>query len=86
LRVELAQHSAPLSSSPDYKTSLIARVRNTIGSHYDDDAIASLVKAEVTDDTLLESTAASVGGLGRMADPLVRAIMNSLNGGDFMGG
>lgn len=71
-------------SSPDYKKGLVARVRNTIGSHYDDDEVTALVKAEVTPDSLLESTACEVGGLARMADPLVRAIMNGLNGGDFM--
>jgi hypothetical protein len=71
-------------SSPDYKQSLIARVRNTIGFHYDNAQIAALVKAEVTDDDFLESTAATVGGLARMADPLVRGIMNTLNGGDFL--
>lgn len=71
-------------SSGDYKDSLIARVRNIIGSHYDPDEVVALVQAEVTPDTVLESTAASVGGLARMADPVVRSIMNSLNGGDFL--
>lgn len=71
-------------NAADYDKSLIARVRNTIGSHYDDGEITALVAAAVADDTLLESTVAEVGGLARMADPLVRAIMNSLNGGDFM--
>lgn len=71
-------------NAADYDKSLVARVRNAIGSHYDDAEITALVKAEVTDDALLESTAAEVGGLARMADPLVRAIMNTLNGGDFM--
>jgi len=71
-------------SSRDYKDSLVARVRRVIGAHYDPAQVAMLVKAEVTPDTLLESTAASVGGLARMADPVVRAIMNSLNGGDFL--
>ncbi len=71
-------------SSGGYKDSLVAKVRNIIGSHYDPGQVAALVKAELTTDTLLESTAASVGGLARMADPIVRAIMNALNGGDFL--
>lgn len=71
-------------SSVGYKQSFIARVRNVIGFHYNDTEIAELIKANVTDDDLLESTAASVGGLARMADPLVRGILNILNGGDFM--
>lgn len=71
-------------NAADYDKSLIARVRNAIGSHYDDAEITALVRAEVTDDALLESTAAEVGGLGRMADPLVREIMYALNGGDFL--
>jgi hypothetical protein len=71
-------------NAADYDKSLIARVRNSIGSPYDDGEVTALVSAEVTDDTLLESTAAEVGGLARMADPLVRAIMNGLNDGDFM--
>jgi len=68
----------------DYDKSLIYRVRNAIGSHYDDAEVNALVKAEVTDDSLLESTAAQVGGLARMADPIVREIMYALNGGDFL--
>ncbi len=71
-------------SSGGYKQSFIARVRNVISFHYDDTEIAELIKTNVTDDDLLESTAASVGGLARMADPLVRGILNILNGGDFM--
>lgn len=71
-------------SSANYKSCLVARVRNTIGSHYDEAAVTELVKAEIKDDAVLESTAARVGGLARIADPLVRAIMNHLNGGDFM--
>jgi hypothetical protein len=55
-----------------------------IGSHYDEDTVAALVADEFTDDALNESTAASMGGLARMADPLVRTIMNRVNGGDFM--
>ena len=71
-------------NAADYDKSLIARVRNGIGSHYDDAEVDALVKAEVTPDALLESTAAEVGGLARMADSLVREIMYSLNGGDFL--
>ncbi len=71
-------------SAGAYWDSLICRVRNVIGSHYDERAVAALVKEEFTGDALLESTAASVGGLARMADTVVRAIMNRLNGGDFM--
>jgi hypothetical protein len=67
-----------------YDKSLIARVRNAIGSHYDDAEVTGLVKAEVTDEALLESTVAEVGGLARMVDPLVREIMYGLNGGDFL--
>lgn len=70
--------------SADYKNSFIARVRNTIGAHYDADEIAKLLAEHVSDDDMLESTAASVGGLARMADPLVRGILNIMNGGDFM--
>jgi hypothetical protein len=71
-------------NAADYGESLIARVRNSIGSHYNDGQVAALVTAAIADDTLHESTVAEVGGLARMADPLVQAIMNSLNGGDFM--
>ena len=71
-------------SAQGYWGSLIYRVRNLIGSHYDEDTVAALVADEFTDDALNESTAASVGGLARMADPLVRTIMNRLNCGDFM--
>lgn len=46
-------------SSADYKMSLIAKVRNVIGSHYDRREVAALAKAELSGDTLLESTAAS---------------------------
>ena len=72
-------------SARAYRDSLIRRVRNVIGSHYGERAVAALV-ADVDASTLLESTAASVGGLARMADPVVPAIINRLNGGDFMGG
>ena len=68
----------------DYRDSLIARIRNTIGSHYDRRAVSALVRAELDGDTLLDSTAASVGGLARMADPVVRAIMRRLHGGDLV--
>lgn len=71
-------------SARAYGDSIIRRVRNVIGSHYAEGAVAALVEEEFTDDALLESQAASVGGLARMADPVVRAIMNRLNGGDFM--
>jgi len=71
-------------SAQGYWASLIPRVRNAIGSHYDERVVAELVKDEFTGDQLLESTAASVGGLARMADPVVRAIMTRLNSGDFM--
>jgi hypothetical protein len=73
-----------LFCSAEYKNSFIARVRNTIGAHYNADEIARLIEEHVDDDDLLESTAASVGGLARMADPIVRGILNILNGGDFM--
>jgi len=72
-------------SARAYWDPLIPRIRNVIGSHYAEDAVAALVKEEFTDDALLlESTAASVGGLARMADTVVRIIMNRVNGGDFM--
>ncbi len=71
-------------NAADYGKSLTARVRNTIGSHYDDAEITALVRAEVTNDSLIESTAAEVGGLARIADPFVREIMYRLNGGDFL--
>lgn len=68
----------------DYKASLPARIRNAIGFHYDKRAVATLLKCELSDETLLDSTAASVGGLARMADSIVRAVMNRLIGGDFL--
>jgi hypothetical protein len=71
-------------SAQGYWGSLIYRVRNLIGSHYDEGAVATLLKEEFKDDALADSTAASVGGLARMADTLVWNIMNRLNGGDFM--
>ena len=37
-----------------------------------------------TDDTPHESTAASVGGLARIADQTVHDIMNRVNGGDLL--
>ncbi len=70
-------------SARDYRDSLICRVRNVIGSHYDQPAVAALLAASDAD-TMLDLTAASVGGLARMADTVVRAIINSLNAGDFM--
>lgn len=70
-------------NSAAYSTSLIARIRNAIGFHYNHSDIAALV-ATVNDDTLLESTAADAGALARMADPVVREIMNTLAGGDFL--
>jgi hypothetical protein len=71
-------------SSQGYLDSLVYRVRNLIGSHYDEGTVAALVANEFTAHAELESTAASVGGLARMADPLVWNIMKDLNGGDFM--
>jgi hypothetical protein len=59
-------------------------MRNTIGSHYDERAVAEVVQEDFTAAAQLESTAASVGGLARMADPVVRSIMSRVNGGDFM--
>ena len=40
--------------------------------------------SDFTGDALLESTAASVGGLARMADPVVRAMMSRVSGGDLV--
>src|SRR3989442_2006511 len=57
---------------------------NASAPHYHADEIEKLKKDTVTEEDLQESTAASVGGLARMADPLVRGILNILNGGDFM--
>ena len=71
-------------SAGEYGKSFIARVRNVIGFHYDDTEIATLIKENVSDNYVLESTAASVGGLARMTDPLMRGILNILNGGDFL--
>jgi len=71
-------------SAQGYWGSLIYRVRNMIGSHYDEDTVTALVSEEFTGDATLESTAATVGGLARMADAVVRTIINRLNGGDFM--
>jgi len=59
-------------------------VRNTIGFHYDERAVVEIVQDDFKDEEQLESTAATVGGLARMADSVVRAIMNLVNGGDFM--
>ncbi len=71
-------------SARAYWDSLIPRVRNAIGSHYDERAVAAVVNEDFTGDALLESTAASVGGLARMADPVVRAIMSRASGGDLV--
>jgi len=71
-------------SAQGYWGSLIPRVRNVIGSHYDERAVAAVVKEGFTGDALLESTAASVGGLARMADTVVRAIMSRASGGDLV--
>ncbi|MBI4269035.1 MAG: hypothetical protein HY615_01765 [Candidatus Rokubacteria bacterium] len=71
-------------SAPAYWESLIPRVRNAIGFHYDERAVAAVMKENFAGDALLESTAASVGGLARMADPVMRAIMSRASGGDIM--
>jgi len=70
--------------SPGYDNSVISRIRDTVGSHYKDAEVTSLVAAEVKDGALLESAVAEVGGLTRMADPIVRAIMAKFNGGDLL--
>ncbi len=61
-------------------------MRNGIGFHYggSDTEFAKLIADNMTEDDLLESTTATVGGLARMTDPLVRSILNIFNGGDFM--
>ena len=74
----------PFFGRPAYWDSLIPRVRNTIASHYDERAVAAVVQEDFTAEAALESTAASVGGLARMADPVVRSIMTRVNGGDFL--
>jgi hypothetical protein len=65
-----------------YKESLIHRLRNGIGFHYRADTIGQLV-AKFDDDTILESTGAQVGGLARIADPLIKVILDDFVGGDF---
>jgi hypothetical protein len=70
-------------SAQGYWASLIPRVRNAIGSHYDERVVAELLAAAGADATA-DATAASVGGLARMADTAVSAIVNGLNGGDLM--
>jgi hypothetical protein len=65
----------------DYKKSFVSQVRNVIGFHYRDEDVRALVNAEIKQDTLLESTAAQVGGLARMADGLVVAMINRLDKG-----
>jgi hypothetical protein len=70
-------------SAQGYWASLIPRVRNAIGSHYDERVVAELLAAADADATA-DATAATVGGLARMADTAVRAIVNGLNGGDLM--
>src|SRR4029450_11797803 len=54
-------------SSPTYKDSFIARVRNGIGFHYgsSDTEFAKLIADNMTEDDLMESTAAGVGGRAR---------------------
>src|SRR5207249_9180691 len=71
-------------SARAYWDSLSPRVRNAIGSHYDERTVTAVVKEDFTGDALLESTAASVGGLARMADPVVRAMMSRVSGGDLV--
>jgi hypothetical protein len=71
-------------SSGDYWNSFIPRVRNVIGFHYHDTEIAKLIREHVSEDDVLESTAASVGGLARMTDSVMHGILNILNGGDFL--
>jgi len=66
-----------------YRESLVARLRNGIGFHYRDETIRQLVTG-FDEESILESTAAQVGDLARVADPLVMTIMNGLVGGDFM--
>lgn len=68
----------------DYRESLVARLRNGIGFHYRDDVIRDIVDTQFTEESLLESTAAQVGGLARVADPFVKAIIDGFAGGDFM--
>lgn len=53
------------------------------GLHYRDETIRQLVTG-FDDESILESTAAQVGGLARVADPLVKTIRDGLAGGDFM--
>src|SRR5205807_2286423 len=80
-----APGAAPVLQRPDYDESFMARVRDVIGAHYKHADIVRLVKTEFTDEAVLATTAAEVGGLGRIGDPFVRAMMNDLNGGgDFM--
>ena len=70
--------------SPDYDNSLVSRIRDTVGAHYKDSEVSGLVAAEVKDGALLESVVADMGGLARLADPIVRAIMAKFNGGDLL--
>lgn len=71
-------------SAQGYWDSRICRIRNMIGSHYNERAVATYVEEELTSEALLESTAASVGALARMADQVVHGTMNRVNGGDLM--
>jgi len=50
-------------SAQGYWASLIPRVRNAIGSHYDERVVAELVKDEFTGDQLLEDPALAAEGL-----------------------
>ena len=68
----------------EYRRSLVARLRNGIGFHYRSEVIREQVVAELDEESILESTAAQMGGLARVADPFVKMIMDGLVGGDFM--
>jgi hypothetical protein len=71
----------------DYGNSFVSRVHNTIGFHYDHGELAALVEQHINQDAIAEATAAEVGGLGRMADSVLLAVMDEVASGDlFTGG
>jgi hypothetical protein len=71
-------------NAADYKESLIAKVRDSIGFHYQHREVGALVEAKSADDWRIEATAAEVGGLARMADSLVLTFLHRFTGGGVM--
>jgi hypothetical protein len=69
---------------PDYKRTVVARMRNAIGFHYNRKDIAALVEKYFVDDAESRATAAESGVLGRMADQLLIKAFDDVLGGDLL--